>query len=678
MEKTVMPIRIAVIILSVAVLCALYFLRLYRLQIVDGDTYHDQSINSVIVTETVPASRGLILDRYGNVLVSNRTCFNMVVNHTELTNSGDPNGTLLRLINICLKYGVAYDDTLPITAAAPFDYIGSMTDDQSLRLSNYFKSFDLDAGISSADLMSYFRKHYNIPDSFSDVEARLVAGIRYELETRLIMYAPEYVFVKDVKIDFMSAVLVQNLPGVRIKTVSVREYHTSYAAHLLGRVGQMTGAEYNIFKSLGYTADEVVGKEGVEQAFESKLHGKDGTRTTTITENGAVTNVLYSEDPQPGENVTLTLDIGLQGAAEKILADNIAKLNSTRGVKDEKISGGAIVAIKVGSGDLLASASYPTYDLSKYNEDFDKLKSDPAQPLFNRAMQGIYSPGSTFKLVTAVSSLQEKVISLSTQIYDKGRFTKYPDYMPTCWIYPGSHGLIDVIEAIRVSCNYFFFTVGDELGIDKLDEYAKQFGFGEPTGIELYEDTGVLASRDAKLKTTGESWYPADTLMASIGQSINLFSPLQIAAYTATIANNGTRVATHILKSTQTYDFSRTTTEKSSEVLNTINVDPQYFKAIQTGMRELIQTGSVSQIFKDFTIPVAAKTGTAQLGEDLQNNAIFICYAPFDKPEIAVAVVIEKGGSGNYIASIAKEVLEYYFSAKAAREALDSEQVPIN
>jgi len=675
----VKSIRVSVLMIFLAVVLAVYATALYELQIIKGEDYYDESLNSIVTTSAVTAARGLILDRYGNVLVSNRTSYNVTIDHTLLTSTGDPNAVLLRLTGICGARGIDYTDTLPISSGAPYFYIENMTDTQSYRLEHYMEFFEFEQKPSADELMEFFRDHYDIADSYSDAEARLIAGLRYELETRLIItYAPTYILAEDVDIDFISIVKEQNLTGVKIETVSVREYLTPYAAHLLGRVGQIDPEDSDIYSELGYSMDAVVGKNGVEYAFESYLHGTDGTQTTTVTSSGAVKNVIYSEKPVPGKNVVLTLDIGLQGAAENILAERITALNNARGANEQKIPGGAVVAIDIKSGDLLASASYPTYDLSKFGEIYDDLKSDPSLPLYNRALQGLYSPGSTFKIVTAVAALRDGVITPSERIYDKGKFTKYDSYQPTCWIHPGSHGWINVSEALRDSCNYFFFTVGDELGIDKLSACAAQFGLGSPTGIELYEETGSLATREYKESRGEEDWFVGDTLQASIGQSYNLFTPLQIAEYAATIANNGTRIGAHILKAVKNYDFSQTVFTEQPKVLSVVEAENDVFEAVQLGMLYVTTQGTPSAVFKDLGVPAAAKTGTAQLGEDLANNAIFICYAPYENPEIAISVVVEKGGSGNAIAGIAKDVLKYYFETRAAREKLSSENTPVS
>lgn len=670
--------RISFIALFLAAILTIYFTALYNLQIIKGADYYYESLNSIVTSNTVKASRGDILDRYGNVLVSNRTIYNLTVNHTVLTNTENPNATLLKLKKVCNEHGISFSDTLPVSSDAPFSYLGSQPALQKTQFEKYLKYFEFKQTPSADDLMAYFIKHYKIASSYTKAEARIIAGLRYELELRLIYPMSEFIIAKNVDINLISVLLEQQLTGVQIDTSTVREYHTPYAAHLLGTVGQMGEKEYEKYSKLGYTVDDVIGKDGIEEEFEEYLRGKDGTKTSTVNSTGAVTNVIYNKSPQPGKNVILTLDIGLQGAAEGILAKHIAALNAARVEKAEKIPGGAVVAIQIKTGEILASASYPTYDLSRFYEQYDTLLKDPKLPLFNRALQGTYSPGSTFKIVTGVAALKQGVITPYTQIYDEGKYTKYADYQPNCWIYPDTHGWENIATALKDSCNFFFFSIGDKLGIDRISSFASQFGLGKPTGIELYEELGTLATPEYKEKAEGNEWYGGDTLQASIGQSFNLFTPMQIASYTATIANNGVRYRTHFLKSVVNYDFSSTYLTEDREILSTVDAEQSSFDAVQKGMLLVTTQGTPSTVFKDFGVQVAAKTGTAQLGEDLENNAIFICYAPYENPEIALAVVIEKGGSGNAIASIAKEVLQYYYSQKADREKMTGENRLVN
>jgi penicillin-binding protein 2 len=432
-------------------------------------------------------------------------------------------------------------------------------------------------------------------------------------------------------------------------------------------------------------AMEKVGKDGVELAFENYLHGRDGEAQITSTAGGTVTNTVYTEEPDPGDQVYLTIDIQLQEAAERALAAGITSMQAARDTAnkeaeaagalddiEEDVQGGAVVAVDIATGEPLAIASYPTYDLETFMDDYSDLLLADNDPLFNRALMGTYAPGSTFKPCTAIASLTEGIINTEKTIKCEGIFTKYAyaGYSPQCWIYSQglTHGYEDISTAIRDSCNYYFYTVGDMLGVDLLDKYAAGFGLGASTGIELPESIGNMTSRANHEQITGEPWTQGYALQAAIGQADSLFSPLQLAEYCAAIANGGTRRSASILKSVRSYDYSEKIYEHVPEVLSTVESADYNYAAVQQGMY-LVANDPADSAYTDFygyQVNVAAKTGTAQLGEDKTNNAIFICYAPYENPEVAIAVVVERGGAGSSLGSIAKDVLDAYFSIKNA------------
>jgi penicillin-binding protein 2 len=657
------------------VFASITLLALYNLQVIKTDYYVEVAMKTVMSTETVQASRGSILDRYGRLLVSNRISYNIKIDRQKLVDGKRPNETILELIDCVKSSGKQYTDTLPVSFTSPYVYT-DMTDLQKNRLRKYKAHFKLEEEISAAELMVYFREHYSVPEEFSDDKARLAIGVRYELETRELFNTSDYYFSEDINSGLIALVSEKSFPGVSIKTSSVREYHTTYAAHILGRTGLMNEEEYKYYSTLNYPMNAIVGKEGAERAFEDYLHGIDGKRVTVTTQDGDIVNTYYKDEPKAGNDVALTIDIYCQQAAEDSLKNKIEQINKERTSKfeaDVKLGktdktepilaeGGAVAVIKVDSGELLALASYPSFNPSTFSEDYSSLLLNSLAPLYNRATQGTYSPGSTFKLVTATAGLQEGIIQVGTKIYDKGIIDEYEGYSYKCWIYPGSHGDINVKEAIQVSCNYFFYVVGSKVGIDKLSAYASAYGLGQHTGIELYEETGVLASRSYKERVIGETWYVGDTLQASIGQSYNLFTPLQLASYAATLASNGNRYAAHLLKSIKSYDGSTTVYEYQPKVLSKVNAGKDYFDAIHEGMLMASLYGSASYVFGNYDIKVASKTGTAQVKENDENNAVFIAFAPYDKPEIAVAVVVEKGSAGWRLAEVARDIFDYYFS----------------
>lgn len=697
MKKLVSSGRLFAFGVLVAALIALCVVTLYKLQIIEGAAYYEESQNKQASNQTVTAARGNILDRYGRVLVSNRECYNLKISDTRLFSDEveDPNAVILEMINMVEAAGETYIDDLPITKEPPFEYT-DMTALQRTLLTAYLDSKGLDEDTTAVELMSYFRTRYEIANSYNAEEMRKIASVRYALNVRYSINTNPYVFVEDASIDLISDLMGVVGNVVEVETSYVREYNTQYAAHILGYVQAMSEEDMEKYRpqdeNSGYDYDTKVGRDGVEYTFEDWLHGTNGEARVERTASGTITSTVYTEDPVPGNHVYLTIDIQLQEAVERILETGIYELQLKRDEDNAKytmegnldevredIQGGAIVVVDVKTGEPLAIASYPTFDLSSIIEDYSDLLEAENNPLFNRALNGAYEPGSTFKPCTAIAGLTENIINTETQIECTGLFTKYADqgYAPACWIYTQTDGQLthsfdNVTEAIKDSCNIFFYTVADNLGIRKLMEYAKNFGLGESTGIELSETTGNMANPDNHLNYDVDSWVDGDTVQAGIGQSDSMFTPLQLAEYCAAIANGGTRHSAAILKSVRSYDYSRQLYQKETEVLSTVESADYNWAAVQRGMYLMANdiTSSSSTVYyalsnysyNGVSLPVAAKTGTSQLGEDKTNNAIFMCYAPFDDPEIAIAIVVERGQSGANLSKMARNVLDAYFS----------------
>jgi cell division protein FtsI/penicillin-binding protein 2 len=420
-----------------------------------------------------------------------------------------------------------------------------------------------------------------------------------------------------------------------------------------------------------YKMNDSVGKEGVELAFESYLRGTPGTRQVDRDTSGRVVDTTWITQPEPGDNVVLTIDIDLQKAVEDILAASVPGLS-------DSVEGAACVVLDVNTAEVLASASYPTYSLATYSQDYNENLENPLKPFLNRAFSGLYPPGSTFKMVTAIAGLETGEITPTTRIRDTGRYTYYTEDGPMCWIYRqyrSTHGLINVTEALRVSCNVFFFDVGRRVGIEKLQEYAAYFGLGESTGIELSERKGVMAGPEYT-ESLGGTWYKGNTLSVAIGQESSQFTPLQLANYIATLVNGGTRNAAHLLKQVKSSDFSQVLYTQEPEVLNTIDIAPENLAAVKKGMLELTTT-SLASAFQGLPFQVGAKTGSAQVNSQTDSNAVFVCFAPYDDPQVAIALVVEKGGSGSGLARIAANILNYYFSAEGTREEILTENTLI-
>lgn len=697
--------RVVAFGLVIALLIALCVGTLYQLQILNGAAYYDASQNNNVTYPAVKAARGNILDRYGRVLVSNRECYNLVINTTRLFGDevDDPNAVILEMVNIVEDSGAEFIDDLPITKSPPFEYT-EMTDFQRTLLNAYFDDHDLAEDTTAVELMSYFRTRYDIDNTYSAEDMRKISAIRYALNVRYAINTSSYTFVEDASIDLISDIMGAVGSVIEVESSYVREYNTQYAAHLLGYIGAMTDVEqeqYMVGDNSGYNYDSMVGKDGVELAFESWLHGTDGKSRVTRNSEGTITSTVYEEDPVPGNHVYLTIDIQLQEAVERALENGIIALQLERdqenaeaianGTPDEvreDIQGGAAVVVDVNSGNPLAIASYPTFDASQVYENYAEYLNAEYDPLYNRATMGAYAPGSTFKPLVALAALSESIINTETRIDCEGIFSKYADqgYAPECWIYTQeqlTHGNDNVSEAIRDSCNYFFYTIADMMGIDIMDEYAADFGLGESTGIEIAETTGNMANPDNHLNYDVDAWVYGDTVQAGIGQSDSLFTPLQLAEYCAAIANGGTRYSASVLKSVRSFDYTRQLYSGETKVMSTVDSADYNWAAVQYGMYLFTHdiNGSSSEAYYAFnnysyngeSIGVAAKSGTSQLGEDITNNALFMCYAPYDDPEIAVAIVVERGRAGSALTNIAKDVLDAYFSLSNPSNSAESE-----
>ena len=534
---------------GLALLLILYFVVLFKLQIIEGAKYSEESANSIVSVETVAASRGNILDRYGRLLVSSRACHNIVLNTDELFEQEDYNADILRLIETVEEFGETYNDDLPITTSSPFEFT-EMTAIQETILKGFLQnaaiyqtkiamasglaeySYDeegnqnydedgdpiilVDDEVTAVELMAFFRARYKIDSTYDNEETRKIAGMRYAINSRYIVASSEYIFVEDASLALITRLLESDFPGVEVKTSYVREYNTTGAAHILGYIGLMNDNEYTVYKTKGYPMDAKVGKEGAEVAFEEYLHGVDGKVSVTKTADGSVLKKVYDKEPIPGNNVYLTIDIVLQEAVERILDSGIERIMEARAITNEEairdgeldkvmgeITGAGMVVMDVKTGEPLAIASWPTFDLATLMDNYKAIASDEGKPLFNRALSGTYAPGSTFKPVTAIACLTEVEdtgITINTTIEDEGIFLKYRDagYAPKCWAYGVQplHGTVNVSGALAVSCNYFFYSIGEILGIDTLSDYAKRFGLGVSTGIELPESVGVMSTQE--------------------------------------------------------------------------------------------------------------------------------------------------------------------------------------
>ncbi|MBE6924452.1 MAG: hypothetical protein E7466_04340 [Ruminococcaceae bacterium] len=656
-----------------------YSFRLYYMQVIatGGDT------NNITTFETrtrVKAARGNILDRNGNVLVTNRASYDLTINHFVLTSSKTPNETLLELVKLCREKGIEYTDHLPLSKSAPFTYTLSQF---NTTWQSHFQTFlayrdQLDSDISAALLMEKLRESYQIPDHWSSADARAVLGLRYELSLRnCVGSLSNYVFLSDVSNDVLAAVLELNVPGMNVESATVREYSTKYAAHILGYVGAMSPKQWDHYKEVdGYSMDALVGQTGLEEAFEEYLHGTDGTRVDVVTKDGTLVESYYEVEPQAGQNVQVSIDLNLQAAAEDAMAITIAQLHDPEFNHEEDgrdADGAAVVAMDVKTGQILVCGSYPTYDLSTLFENYNELLEADLQPMFNRALQATYPPGSTYKMSMTLAAIEDDQISRWTKIADKGVFTKYAGFRANCLKYTNNgttHGSIDCTDALKYSCNYFYYVLGDEMDIEDIDAMAKALGLGEKSGCELYEAQGQRANPETKEKEhdgDDSRWYKGDQILAAIGQSENKFTPIQLCNYVTTIVNSGDRFQATFMNRVVSSDYSKVITVGQPKIANSIKISEEAIDAVFEGMIKCANEsgGTAYKTFGNYPVKVAAKTGTAQTGRtDCSDNGAFVCFAPADDPQIVVVVYGEKAGHGSSLGNVAKSVLDAYFGVE--------------
>ena len=696
MYKLVKSNRVAALLIIFIVVILVYLVFLYRLQIIQGEEYYNQSLEISSETKTVTAARGNILDRYGRILVSNKECYNIKIDTTKLFANDDPNAVILELVEMVSSYGDSYTDDLPISMTPPFEYDSNMTEIQRTMLQAYIedKADDLPAEPTAVELMAYMRTRYEIDNSYSAEEMRMIAGVRYSINVRYAINTADYVFVEDASMELISTILENKLTGIEVERAYVRDYNTEYAAHILGYVGLMTQEEYEKYSLMDYANDAYVGKDGIEYAFENYLHGTDGEVIETRNASGTILSTVYTKEPVPGNHIYLTIDSVLQEQVERILDNGMSYLIKTRAtaIAEEKergeyneemkqdITGAAIAVVDVNTGEPLALASWPTYEVDNVIENYQALMEAENTPLFNRALLGAYAPGSAFKPCTAIASLTEGIINTEDEVKCQGVFTKYAaeGYAPECWIWQQgyTHPEENVSTALRDSCNYFFYTVGNELGVDKLGEYAHNLGLGSSTGIELVETTGNMSNRENHSDYTGTEWRIGDTLQAAIGQSDSIFSPLQLAEYCATVANCGTRHSASILKAIRNYDYSEKIYEREPEVLSTVESADYNWDAVHYGMYLVLNSPYNEQNWEewlDCKWTCAGKTGTAQKGENITNDGIFICYGPYDDPQVAICVVVERGGAGASVQFMAREVMDVYINIQSYSDSSEAE-----
>jgi len=676
--------------------CLIYIGRLINIQIAGQDFYTMTAGDDYVYrTETIQAQRGELFDRNGVPLVVNEYTYSINLDGGSMPYAQSEKNTVILAV---LQHANDMDEmdsfTLP---ASPFT-LHEGTDGKTIHFEYNNAYFETSAGKKfyklvtnlsctedspAEDTAAALLKRYGLVETDEDgnrvyrhntEETALLLAVRLDMELQDFSPVTPYTLLRDVSFPLLSRVKEAGLRGIDPHTDATRAYtYPGYASHILGRVGKIRPEYVEYYTDRGYPLDAIVGISGAEQAFEEYLHGVDGIKTIVEDAYGNIVDEYIAREPRAGSNVYLTIDIEMQIKAEDALASNIQYIVDTATASGKELSGedadsGALTAVDVQTGDVLALASYPTYNLATYQQDVGALNTDPRGPLYNRALSGTYPPGSTFKIGVAAAALTENVITPQTKIHATGIYEYYSTYTPTCWIYNmygGSHGSINVTTAIQESCNYFFYEVGRLLTIETMNRYDRAFGLGVPTGIELGERTGVLAGPDYRNENGLGAWNPGDTLAAAIGQSDNLFTPLQISVYMSSILNGGTRMKAHILSKVESF-YTGEVLYKAEPVIAdaSIKLSPDVHTLLLNAMRRVTENGSAARVFSTYPIEIGGKTGTSQVNANESNHAIFTAFAPFDAPRIAVTCIIEHGANGTDAGYAVRDVFDYYFDLK--------------
>ena len=680
-------IKYNMISMLVYILGIILLIQLFNLQIVKGQEYRNQSNTRLTRESVLKAARGNILDRTGNPIVSNSMGFRLDLYKTKVDNQ-TLNNTILNIINILEKNGDKYNDNLPITVE-PFAF----TSDDEEYLKNWKKKNKINENASAEDCFYALKEKYEI-QSNNIQETRKIMAIRYERSqngyssTKAVEICKNLSRASSMELSEKNA----DFAGIDIVTEPIISYTSgSLASHILGTVGKIDPKELE-GKEDTYDMNDMIGKTGIQFVFEELLKGKNGIRQIDMDIEGTITGEYIAEEAVAGSDVVLTIDSNVQAVTEKALKDNITKISSGGFSSRSDADAGAVVVMNVKTGEILAMASYPDYEPQLFVEGISSEKYQEYQKisaLYNRAISGAYAPGSIFKMVTAIAGLEEGAINTNTTINDTG---VYPHaHKPVCWYYTEygtGHGPLNVSQAIKHSCNYFFYEVGNRIGIDKLEKYANYFGLGKKTQVELpSEASGKVASRTIA-DSENRSWYLGETLSASIGQSYNNFTPIQMAKYISMLANGGKNIDVTLIKTVIDSNGNQMSKQQIDEYVNNklgfdsndntedLHISQDNLKAILEGMKGVTSEsgGTAYSTFAGFNVEVAGKTGTAQVGN--KTNGWFAGFAPYDNPEIAIVVVVENVTHGGYTAEVARDIFAEYFGMNATKIVESQEAIP--
>ncbi len=655
--------------------------RLFDLQIVNGEKYRAQSERKLTREVSTYAPRGEIYDRNGTLLVTSEIEYNLELYKTKKTNQ-ELNVLILKLINILEKNKDEYYNNFPI------DLLKKEYKLEGDDLSKWKKDNKIKEESTIDDVIDYFIKKYELGD-FQEEEKIRILPIRYELSNSGYTNYRATTIANNISLESIHEIEENNheLSGIYISKDTTRKYlYGTTLCHIIGYTGKISDTEYEARKEDGYRRTDIIGKSGIESSFEKYLRGIRGTKRLEMDSNGIINYEEEIEKSKMGDNIYLTIDINLQQKTEEVLKDIIHQIHDGKinGLKYPDAATGAAVILDVKTGEVLSIASYPNYNPQDFvdginNDEYQKYFNDKNAPMYNRAIQGLYPPGSTYKMITGIAGIESGFVGVNEKIQDKGVF--YLGHKPACWIWNSrrqTHGYVDAMGALKVSCNYYYYEIASRMGIDTIAKYARKFGLGEKTGIELYgEAKGTVSSKEyvAERNKNGANltWTIGDTLSSAIGQSYNLYTPLQMAYYISTLANKGVRTDLTIIKnvtspSSNNLDVTNIKNEvkervgASIEPKENVEISKTTLDAIFEGMRSVTgdRGGTVYGTFNNFPVEVAGKTGTATSGNG-SDNAWFVGFAPYDNPEIAVVVIVEHGGHGYFTARAVRDIMETYF-----------------
>ena len=666
-------LRYNIITILVYIVGIVLIVQLFNLQIVNGKEYRETSNTRLSRETVVKAARGSIKDRTGNLLVTTKMGFNVDLYKTKI-DTATLNKTILNTIRILESNKDKYINNLPIKVN-PFEFENQ--DEETQKKGK--KGNDINENATAEECFYSLKKEYKIEQE--DIsEAYKIMVVRYEIARNGYSSIRPVTIAKDVSRASAVKLGEQSIyfPGISATTEPLVSYPSgSLASHILGYVGNITQAELDGREDT-YGINDVIGKVGIQYVFEEYLRGQNGIKQLDMSVDGNITDEYITKEAVAGSDVILTIDANLQATTEKALANNIKKIASGGFSKTSEAKAGAAVVMNVKTGEILAMASYPDYEPELFVNGISQKKLDEynkGDNIFNRAISGVYAPGSTFKMITAIAGLETGAITPTEKINDVGVYKKAHE--PACWIwnsYGMTHGWLNVTDAIIHSCNYFFYEVGYRVTIDNIAKYAKYYGLGQKTNVELpMEEEGVVATRD-KAKERGDEWQIGETLSAAIGQSYNSYTPIQMAKYISMLANGGKPIDVSIVKSVIDVNGNQISKEEITKFVNAklglekqekedLNIKKENLEAILKGMKGVTseEGGTAYSTFADFNIELGGKTGSAQTDVNGKVNGWFVGFAPYDEPEVAVVVLVENAGSGSYTAEVARDILQEYF-----------------